>query len=85
MRAAVGFAALRAKGAGDVSWLRVTCATLAAVAVCFPLGMAAEFVWANCFVSLSAFLLLTLVSLRLHPRRARVAGVPVAAGLAGAS
>ena len=59
------------------SWSRVACATAAAVAVCFLLGMAAEFVWAHLFVAFGAFLLLAALSLRLHPRRSRVPGMPI--------
>lgn len=67
------------------SWPRVVSATLAAMAVCFPLGMAAEFVWTHWFVASGAFLLLALVSMRLHPRRGRIAGVSVDPGRAAAS
>ena len=56
---------------------RVACATVAALAVCFPLGMAAEFVWTHLFVAFGAFLSLALVSLQLHPRSRHVAAVPV--------
>lgn len=59
------------------SWPRVACATAAAVAVCFPLGMAAEFVWTHLFVAFGAFALIALLSMRLHPRSKRIAGVPV--------
>ena len=59
------------------SWPRVACATAAAVAVCFPLGMAAGFVWTHLFASFGAFLLLALLTMQFHPRRRRIAGVPV--------
>lgn len=67
------------------SWPRVIVATLAAVAVCFPLGMAAEFAWTHWSAAFGAFLLLALLSMRLHPQRSRVAGVPVDPGSATAA
>lgn len=62
------------------SWPRVACATVAAMAVCFPLGIVAELVWANWFVSFIALLLLALLTMQFHPRRSRVAGVAVKQG-----
>ena len=62
------------------SWPRVVAATLAALAVCVPRGLAAEFVWTHWFVASGAFLLLALVSMRLHFRRGRIAGVPLNSG-----
>ena len=59
------------------SWLRVACATIAAFALCYPLGIVAELVWTNWFVAFGAFVLLALVSMQFHPRSRRVAGVPV--------
>jgi len=48
-------------------------------------GCAAALIWAHPFVSFGAFLVLALLSLRLHPRRGRVAGVPVSPGRATAA
>lgn len=59
------------------SWGLVACATLAAVAVCFPLGIVVELIWAHPLVSFGAFLILALVSLRLHGPHKRVLGVAV--------
>ena len=67
------------------SWPRAACATAAAVAVCFPLGMAAGFVWTHLFASFGAFLLLALLTMQFHPRSRRVAGVPVNQGRVTAS
>lgn len=68
-----------------ISWLRVAGATVAAAAACFPLGMAAAYVWTHFFVAFGAFMLLALLSLRLHPFCRRVAGVPVVQDSAVAS
>ncbi len=59
------------------SWPRVACATAAAVAACFPLGLLAELIWAYCFAAFGALMLLALVTLQFDPRSRRVPGVPV--------
>ncbi len=59
------------------SWLRVACATVAASALCYPIGIVAELVWANWFVAFGALMLLALVTMEFHPWSRRVVGVPV--------
>lgn len=59
--------------------------TLGCAVLGWLMGCGAALIWMHPLVAFGAFLLLALASLRLHPRRGRVAGVPVNPGRATAS
>lgn len=59
--------------------------TLGCAMLGWLMGCAAALIWTHPLSSFGVFLILALASLRLHPRRSRVAGVPVSSGRVTAS